>query len=217
MRSGRAGSRCSVGRPLKRLSLRQSLALWTLVPMVTFSVIVFLLSFGWAWRNVQEVTDEHSASLAYVTAAALQARMAQQGDRVVVSCAALGDLSRRSTKTWYIVDREGQIRCAQGSARLPVGGQIDHDLQGDGAGDSSRGVFHLREGGYSVSYAPIPGTSWIVVLEEARSALLGTTYSRTSLSSDWTSRQTRLRSLSTRLSLRYAQTSFAGLRTSSSM
>jgi hypothetical protein len=47
---------------LRQLSLRQSLAVWTLVPMIVFSGIVLLLSFGWASRNILTARD-HNVSL----------------------------------------------------------------------------------------------------------------------------------------------------------
>jgi two-component system sensor histidine kinase DegS len=164
-------------RPLRHLSLRQSLAFWTLVPMVTFSVIVLLLSFGWAWRNVQEVADEHNASLAYVMASMLRGRMALQEGQVAFPCAMLDELPGQLTSAWYIVDPDWQILCAQDGARLPVGAQIDHNLDSVDDGASGRAVPSLRDHGFSVSYAPIPGTSWTIVLEEARSSLLAPTYS----------------------------------------
>jgi hypothetical protein len=56
---------------VKRLSLRQSLALWTLVPMVAFSLIVLALSSAWAWREVLDVASNHNADLARVAVRSL--------------------------------------------------------------------------------------------------------------------------------------------------
>ena len=56
---------------MKRLTLRQSLALWTLVPMVIFCLIVLALSSAWAWREVLSVASKHNANLVRVTAKTL--------------------------------------------------------------------------------------------------------------------------------------------------
>jgi signal transduction histidine kinase len=145
--------------------------------MVTFSAIVLLFSFGWAWRNVQEVAQGHNASLAYVMAAALGERMAQDGDRVAPLCAMLDDLSAGPGMSWYLVDQNGRVLCASTGARLAVGAEIDYDLIPISAQGSELGVGNLRAPRYGVSFAPIPTTLWRVVLEEARSALFASTYS----------------------------------------
>jgi two-component system sensor histidine kinase UhpB len=143
--------------------------------MVTFSLIVVLLSFGWAWRNVVEVAAERNASLAYVTAVALSAHVdeSESADRL---CTVLYDLGQ-PRRTLYVVDPDGQVLCASPDARLPIGAQVDYALGELGRQDSESVASALRDPGHTVSYAPIPGTSWGVILEEARSVLLGPTYS----------------------------------------
>jgi signal transduction histidine kinase len=142
--------------------------------MVTFSLIVLLLSFAWAWRNVLEVASDRDTSLAYVTALALGAHVGE-GDDPDGLCAVLVDLE--SQGTLYVIDPGGQILCASPGARLPVGSPVDYELGELGSPDPGSAASALRDPGYTVSYAPIPGTSWGVILEEARSALLGPTYS----------------------------------------
>lgn len=159
--------------PLSRLSLRQSLAFWTLVPMTAFSLIVVMLSFGWAWRNVQIVASERNASLAYVTALALHERIVgrdiQEGDL----CAAIGDLATAADRTWYLVDAEQEIVCAAPDARLRPGTVIDYDLDEPVAGLD---VADLRSRRYSASFVLIPDTPWGLVLEESRASMLSPTY-----------------------------------------
>jgi signal transduction histidine kinase len=142
--------------------------------MVTYSLIVLLLSFAWAWRNVLEVASERDTSLAYVTALALSAHIGK-GDELDRLCAVLVDLE--SQGTLYVIDQGKQILCASPDARLPVGSLVDYELVESGSPGSGSVASALRDPGYTVSYAPIPGTSWGVILEEARSALLGPTYS----------------------------------------
>jgi signal transduction histidine kinase len=142
--------------------------------MVIFSLIVLLLSFAWAWRNVLEVAIERDTSLAYVTALALGAHV-EEGDDPDRLCAILVDLEAQGTL--YVIDRGGQILCASPGARLPVGSPVDYELGELGSPGPGAVASALRDPGYTVSYAPIPGTSWRVILEEARSALLGPTYS----------------------------------------
>ena len=163
--------------PLKSLSLRQSLALWTLVPMGTFSVIVLVLSFGWAWRNVEEVAGEHNAVLAHIAAVTLGQSKTRQDDPVASVCEVLADLSVHSSGAWYVLDQEQRVLCASDGARLSVGAVFDHELDGTVVPGADLAASNLRERAYSVSLASIPGTSWSLALEEARSALLAPTYS----------------------------------------
>jgi len=53
---------------MTRPSLRQLLALWTLVPMVSFGLIVLALAFAWGWRSVVQVAIDHNDALARVAA-----------------------------------------------------------------------------------------------------------------------------------------------------
>jgi two-component system sensor histidine kinase UhpB len=163
--------------PLKRLSLHQSLALWTLVPMGTFSIIVLVLSFGWAWRNMEEVASEHNAMVAYAAAAALGESRAQQGDPVASVCAMLADLSMHSRGAWYVLDQDRQVLCVSSGARLSVGAAFDYHLGKIEPPGPDLATSSLREQAYRVSLATIPGTPWSLALEEARSALLARTYS----------------------------------------
>jgi len=94
---------------LKRLSLRQSLAMWTLVPMIAFSALVLLLSFGWAWRNIQEVAREHNVSLARVKAAAVETWLEEGGSTAQPPCELIRHLTLSSPRRWYLVDGEGTV------------------------------------------------------------------------------------------------------------
>jgi two-component system sensor histidine kinase UhpB len=142
--------------------------------MIAFSLIVLLFSFAWAWRNVLEVASERNTSLAYVTALALSARV-EEGSAPGQLCATLVDVE--SQRALYVVDQGGRVLCASPDARLPAGARVDYALAELRSQGSELAASALRDPGYTVSYAPIPGTSWVVILEEARSVLLGPTYS----------------------------------------
>ena len=158
---------------LSRLSLRQSLAFWTLVPMTAFSLIVVLLAFGWAWRNVQIVAAERNASLAYVTALAIHERIVGAGAQEEPICAAIGDLATAADRTWYLVNTDQEIVCASPEARFRPGQIIGYDLDESVA---ALGVADLRSRRYSASYVLIPDTPWGLVLEESRDSMLSPTY-----------------------------------------
>jgi signal transduction histidine kinase len=165
-------------KPLRRLSLRQSLALWTLVPMMTFSLIVVLLSFGWAWRNVEAVASERNVGLAYVAAMAVGERLSAGGETVDEACSMSDELSLKFRGTVYIVDQEGDILCAPESAPRVGSMALDDGLAALGEQHNApQGTAAFRESGYSVSYATIPNTSWGVIVQESRSGLLSPTYS----------------------------------------
>lgn len=156
----------------KKLGLRQSLALWTMVPMILFSLFVILFSFAWSWLNVQQDADERNARLAHTTALALS----QQSD-IEQICARLAVFAGHSTQVFYVVDGSGQIHCAPPGAPRAVGDNVDYDLAAVKKEDALPDTSSLRDLDYSVSYAPIPGTPWGVLLQEARSAFLAPTYS----------------------------------------
>jgi signal transduction histidine kinase len=166
-------------KPLGRLSLRQSLALWTLVPMITFGSIVVLLSFGWAWRNAQEVASEHNIGLAYAVAISLGERLASGTDGAIDQvCAASRSMSQRLRGTVEIVDREGNVLCEAQSVGPVVRSPGAYDLEtlrGDRGAEPVATT--LREPGHIVSYAAIPNSSWGVIVQESRSELLSPTYS----------------------------------------
>ncbi|MFL7808800.1 MAG: ATP-binding protein [Anaerolineae bacterium] len=157
---------------LKQLSLRQSLAMWTLVPMIAFSSLVLLLSFGWAWRNIQEVAREHNVSLAQVKAAAVEAWLEEGGSTAEPPCELIQHLTLSSPRRWYLVDGEGRVLCASPGAELTGG---TYDLASI---ESAASAFSpsLTARGYVTSYAPVRGASWGIVLEEARAALFAPSY-----------------------------------------
>ncbi|MBN1641011.1 MAG: sensor histidine kinase [Anaerolineae bacterium] len=161
---------------LRQLTLRQSLAFWTMVPMVTFGAIVLLLSFGWAWRNIQEVARDHDQSLAQALAVALGERATRGDGDTAPPCEALDELAAHARRMLYVVDVEGRVLCASPTARLSVG-QVYDGIPGAANDDNSaRLVPSLSARGYLVSWAPIAGTSWRLVQEEARAALVAPTY-----------------------------------------
>ncbi len=150
---------------MKRLSLRQSLALWTLIPMVTFSLIVLALSSAWAWRDVRGVAEERNASLVGLAASTL----ADHDANVEDLCVRLVELSPWVRGALYVVERSsGRILCAPPDARLSAGDSAGYDLapQADTGGTLSPSSLSDRR--HTVSYAPVPGTSWAVILEEPR-------------------------------------------------
>lgn len=157
---------------LKELSLRQSLAVWTLVPMIAFSVLVLLFSFGWAWRNVQEVAREHNVSLARVKAAAVETWLQEGGSTAQPPCELIRHLALFSPRRWYLVDAEGRVLCASSDTELA---EDTYDLA---LIESAATAFSpsLTARGYIVSYAPIDGAPWGIVLEEARAALFAPSY-----------------------------------------
>jgi signal transduction histidine kinase len=157
---------------LKQLSLRQSLAVWTLVPMIAFSVLVLLFSFGWAWRNVQEVAREHNVSLAQVKAAAVEAWLEEGGSIAQPPCELIQHLTLSSPRRWYLVDGQGRVLCASAGTE-PAGGTYElAPIESDGSAFSPS----LTARGYIVSYAPVRGAPWGIVLEEARAALFAPSY-----------------------------------------
>jgi signal transduction histidine kinase len=147
--------------------------------MVTFGLIVLLLSFGWSWRNAQEVASERNVGLAYSVAVALGESVSDaQGAAVDGACAISNDLSKRFRGTVYIVDREDGILCAPESAGLAGGVSLVYDLQTLIADSDAEPVATtLRESGYIVSYAAVPDSSWVVIVQESRLELLSPTYS----------------------------------------
>jgi signal transduction histidine kinase len=157
---------------LKQLSLRHSLAIWTLVPMIAFSVLVLLLSFGWAWRNVQEVAREHNMSLAKVKAAAVEAWLEEGGSTAQPPCELIRHLTLSSPRRWYMVDGEGRVLCASPGTESAGGTYNLASIE------SAASAFapSLTASGYIVSYAPIRGAPWGIVLEEARAALFAPSY-----------------------------------------
>ncbi len=161
---------------LRQLTLRQSLAFWTLVPMVTFGVIVLLLSFGWAWRNIQEVARDHDQSLAQVSAAAFAERIGREDGPSAPPCAMLDALFASTRRTLYIVDVDGRVLCASPTARLTVGSLVGGAADASAGEGASPRAPSLSARGYFVSSAPIEGTSWYVVQEEARAAVFAPTY-----------------------------------------
>lgn len=160
---------------MRRRSLQRSLALWTMVPMVTFSLFVLLLSSAWAWRTVLEIAAERNTDLTGAAALALAERMEQGYQDSDALCSPLSALSEQVKGTLYVVDENGRILCAPPQARLSAGMQIDHDLT-TLVGDASASAAESRRR-HIASYAPVPGTSWGVVLEEARADLISPTYS----------------------------------------
>ncbi len=144
-----------------RLSLRQSLALWTLVPMVTFSLLVLVLSAAWAWRDVLGIAKGRNADLAGVIATSLGNR-----EGLEAQCRELEELAARVTVSLYIVDEEGEVVCASGRSvtlqelSLPTG---------------DRGAFQDRK--HIIAYASLPHSAHRVVLEEPLSNLAAPTFS----------------------------------------
>jgi signal transduction histidine kinase len=170
------------------LSLRQSLALWTLVPMAAFSLIVLILSFAWAWRDVFDIASQRDANLVWMAASALAERATGEPQEDGAPCAVLRDLSTQVQGSMYIVQRDGQILCASGQARLPVGASLDHaDVlyphltpfleQESQPGSPTIAASTLPMPRYILSYAPIAGTPWVVLLEEQRANIIAPTYS----------------------------------------
>lgn len=157
MPSARGGWRCE----LSRLSLRQSLALWTLVPMITFSLLVLVLSAAWAWRDVLGIAEERNTDLAGVIAMSL-------GDHEGVDsqCRVLDELSARVEVSLYVVDENGRVVCASDRS---AGVAVLAIPSGD------KGAFQDRR--HIISYASIPRSTRRVVLEEPLSNLAAPTFS----------------------------------------
>jgi signal transduction histidine kinase len=162
---------------VERLTLRQSLALWTLVPMMVFSAFVLTLSFAWAWRNVLSVAGERNAYLARAIANTLAERVAQQGGRIDAPCGLLSDLASQAAGSLYLVDRSGQVVCASQAARLSPGTAVDY--ASTTFLDQPLIARHAAPPGSGViaAYAPVETTSWAVLLEEEHTHLVATTYS----------------------------------------
>jgi two-component system sensor histidine kinase UhpB len=125
--------------------------------MASFSTIVLLLSFAWAWRNVLDVAEERSARLVNVVALSMADRLAQERSDTDTACDILSGFDTRAKGTLYVTDGDDQIVCAPQDIVLAAS-----------TTDSRR---------YFRSSAPIPGTSWFVVLQEARSDIVMPTYS----------------------------------------
>lgn len=159
---------------MKRLSLRQSLALWTLVPMVAFSLIVLALSSAWAWREVLDVASNHNADLARVAVRSLGERPESQDPDTL--CAQLGDLASLTQRELYGVDAEGRVVCTAPGAQWAIGDRLPYQ-SGMGTPQARANTPRLAGSEPIVSSVPIPSTPWRLVLAEDRAHLAAPTYS----------------------------------------
>ena len=142
--------------------------------MVTFSLIVLMLSFAWVWRDVLGTGADRNASLAQVVAASLEQHLEPDASRL---CAVLDGLSSLMTGEMYVVDPDGQILCASAAAALSAGAFIEGVPGLSSESDQAFPPSAIQDRHRIVAYAPIAGTSWGVILEEPRSSLVAPAYS----------------------------------------
>jgi signal transduction histidine kinase len=144
--------------------------------MVIFCLIVLALSSAWAWREVLSVASKHNANLVRVTAKTLSERMELAGKDTARLCDLFSDLSAQVTASLYIVDADGAVLCASPGARLSADDRVEYALSALLPGQSIELNAISRER-HIVSYAPVPGTSLGILLEERRIHLVAPTYS----------------------------------------
>jgi len=161
-----------------RLSLRQSITVWALIPMAIFSLIMLTFSIAWTWRNVVTVVNERNEKLAQVSAIALRGHAKQPPPNAGEICQSLDHQSKQIRGTLYIVSGNGQIVCASSGARLTIGMTLENDLRSLIAPDRAASLSStLGDSPYIASAAPIADTPWTVLLEESRANVFAPTYS----------------------------------------
>ncbi|MBN1935897.1 MAG: HAMP domain-containing protein [Anaerolineae bacterium] len=163
---------------MKRRSLRASVTIWSLIPMFVFGVLVLTLSIAWSWRDVRNVVNERNEKLAQMSAIALVGYLNGDAPERSQICAALEALAEHSTGTIYVINETGYVLCAPKGARFSSGSILRGDLLALVVGKRTGSLSAVSpENPHIASTAPIPGTSWNILVEESRSEIFASTTS----------------------------------------
>ncbi len=163
---------------MKQRTLRTSVTVWSLIPMLVFSVLVLTLSIAWSWRDVRNVVNERNEKLAQMTAAALIGYIEQHPPQREEVCAALDALAAHTPGTIYVVNEKGFVLCAPKGARFSSGSVLRGDLFTLVVGKRTGSLSIVSpENPHIASTAPIPETPWNILIEESRSEVFASTSS----------------------------------------